>query len=334
MFNDICICEFLKGASVYSVQYLGWVTAVVAAILALTSIVFSQFNERSIQKSNDVARSIRNRLNKELDINKENVIKEDFNHMIYLLSNTSIYDKTMKLFTYLSYFIVFLWWFSLLGYLSDADSLIDKIIICLSTILISIPFLYLPDILKNFNKNKPLSLNEKGYVDLKDFIAFFKENTNLNNSDIILKFLSPKTNIRFNNKLEINYSINSKTSNLTYIVILKNEDKRIIINLDQKLFESKNVFSILPVENNANNQSDLSLFNLLREMNKSEVEIFISSSLKDYICFSGKMKIHKNEIEICPTNKIERTLDVQIFELKNTLEVAPVLGTPEKFKIK
>lgn len=79
----------------------------------------------------------------------------------------------MKLFTYLSYFIVFLWWLSLLGYLSDADTLIDKIIICLSTLLISIPFLYLPDILKNFNKNKPLSLNEKGYVDLEDFIDFF-----------------------------------------------------------------------------------------------------------------------------------------------------------------
>lgn len=64
------------------------------------------------------------------------------------------------------------------------------------------------------------------------------------------------------------------------------------------------------------------------------MEIFISSSLKDYVCFSGKMKIHKNEIEICPINKIERTLDSQIFELKNTLEVAPVLGEPEKFKIK
>lgn len=334
MFNDNCICEFFNGASVYSVQYLGWVTAVVAAILALTSIVFSQFNERSIQKSNDIARSIKNRLNAELDINKENVIKEDFNHMIYLLSNTSIYDKTMKLFTYLSYFIVFLWWFSLLGYLSDADTLIDKIIICLSTVLISIPFLYLPDILGNFNKNKPLNLNEKGHVELKDFVAFFKENTNLNDSDIILKFLSPKTNIRFNNILEINYDINPKTSNLTYVIILKNEDQRIIINLDQELFESKNVFSLLPFEDNGDNQSDLGLFNLLREMNKTDVEIFISSSLKDYICFSGKMKIHKNEIEIYPINKIERAFDSKIFEMKNTLEVAPVLGTPEKFKIK
>ncbi|WP_214850129.1 hypothetical protein [Exiguobacterium sp. s138] len=333
MFDKFCICDFFNGASVYSVQYLGWATAIVVAMLALTSIVFSQFNERSIQKSNDIARSIRNYLNKEFDKSEENIIKEDYDHMIYLLSNTSIYDKTMKLFTYLSYFIVFLWWFSLVGYLNDAKTLIDKIIIIGSTILISLPFIYLPEILKGFNKNQPIKLNEKGYIELKDFIDFFKKNTNLVDSDIILRFLSPRINIKFDTILEINYSMSSKISNLTCIVILNNGDKRLIINLNQDLFESKRVFHIHSFENNLKNQSDLGLFNLLREMNKSEVQIYISNSLRNFNCFSGKININRNKIEIYPIKKIERTLDKQIFELKNTIEVTPQLGKGEKFKI-
>lgn len=332
--SDSCVCEFLKGASVYSVQYLGWVTAIVAAILALTSIVFSQFNERSIQKSNDLARSVKSKINMDKESISDNMVKEDFSQMLYLLSNTSIYDKTMKLFKFVSYFIVFLWWFSLIGYLSDADTLLDKVLIYLSTLLISIPFIYLPDILKAFNNSKPLLLNKYGKLDFIEIISFFKKNTDLKESEIISKFLNPKINIKLvQNKIYLNYNLDIQFANITCIVNIENEDNRIMINLHRDSLHTNKSFYLLPMDKEEHNNDDTGLYKLLKSMIGKEANIYICNPANDYFSFRGKVIFLNGELEIVITNQKHQTLDLSFINMKDQLAVYPVLGDPTIFKL-
>lgn len=71
-------------------------SAVVVALLALTTIIFSQYNERQIIKSNDISRQIKEAI-KEVTTS-ELAIQELVNELIYDLSNQNFYKMTLRSF--------------------------------------------------------------------------------------------------------------------------------------------------------------------------------------------------------------------------------------------
>nr|WP_146139648.1 hypothetical protein [Lysinibacillus timonensis] len=305
-----------------------------AAILALTSIVFSQFNERSIQKSNDIARGIRNRINSDKESLKSDMVKEDFDHMMYLLSNTSIYNKTMMLFKIVSYFILILWWFSLVGYLNDAETIADKVMIFLSVVLISIPFLYLPDILKLFNKNQPLILNNQGQITINEVISFFKKNTSLKDIDVIKEFLRPNVEVALNhNKINLEYNINVNVTDFTAVFVVENEEQRIITNISRGINNTNKSFYLSPIGKEIMT-NDSGLFSLFKKMIGKEATIYICKSSIDYLSFKGEIKIIDSKIQISLINKNNKTLDSSMYNYKNQLIVHPNLGEPISYDLK
>ncbi|GIO22246.1 hypothetical protein [Oceanobacillus sp. J11TS1] len=328
-----CICKFLNDISVYSVQHLGWVTAIVAAILALTSIVFSQFNERSIQKANDIARDIKIRINKDEKLIESYMVKEDFNQMVYLLTNSAIYKKTLFLFQGLSYFIVFLWWLSLFGYISDAKTFADKVLIFLSTILISIPFLYLPDIMKLFNKNQPLKFDSKDQLDIKEVVSFFKENTPLKESIIISDFLSPRIKVELEHRnILVHHIIDIDVVNFTTVFRIQGEEKRVTLNISKDTSDTKKMFSVRPLEDEGATY-DNGLFTLFKSLVGSDVVVFFCISETEYTSYKGKIKFNEGKIEISILNSSNKTLSASNYSNKNQLVVEPNLGESKIYKL-
>ncbi|WEZ08874.1 hypothetical protein P5663_02995 [Priestia flexa] len=329
--SNSCVCEFLNEVSVYSVQHLGWVTAVVAAILALTSIVFSQFNERSIQSANDLARQIKNKLNqKEEYENKIQEVVEDFNMMVYLLLNTQIYKRTLNLFKYLSYFIIFLWWLSLIGYMNNAETFGDKVVIFLSTILLTIPFLFLPDILESFNKNKPIIISDKNKLDVLELVRFFSRNTPLEKQYIIKKIINPVVKVNINkNKLIIKTIFNIDVVGFNMILKVKDDNNQVTINIDKNESNIENTYSIShDVET-----LEVGLFKQLKSMIGKDVQIFFCFSSTEYICYKGLLKLSDGELEITFDNKNIRTLDHSDLKKKNSFMIQPVLGDAKIFDL-
>lgn len=327
------ICEFLNGISEYSVQHLGWATAIVAAILALTSIVFSQFNERSIQRANDIAREIRNKLNKDVKLIESHMIKEDFNHMTYLLVNSTIYKRTLLLFQISSYIIVFLWWFSMFGYINNAGTLADKVLIFLSTVLISIPFLYLPDILKSFNKNQPLTFNNKDELVIHELTRFLKENTAITERSIISDFLNPRVEVELvHRNINIHHVIDVNVVNFTTVFVIQKENQRITINVAKESNHIKKTFSV-KLFNEDGIILDGGLFKLFKESAGSEATIFFCTSKTDYLSFKGEVRLEDGTVKIFIVNSANKTLIPSDYNKRNQVIVQPVLGEPMNYQL-
>ncbi len=331
--GNSCLYKYLSGISVYSVQYLGWITAIVAAILALTSIVFSQFNERSIQKANDLARGIKNKINEDIELINSPIVKEDFRHMAYLLTNSSIYKNTLFLFEWVSYFIVFLWWFSVIGYIKHAETFADKTLIFLSTILLSIPFLFLPKILKRFNNNQPLSINKKDELNIKELIRFMKENTSLSEAKLISDFLNPTVRIELKNRKLFLYSLTEVDAvNFTIMFVIKGEENRITINVEKNKKGLKNIYSIKPIDGEGTTY-DEGLYRKFTFLVGSEVVIFFCKSQDEYISFKGKIQSRQGVIDILIQTINNQTLDISSLNQKNNLMVQPALGEAKNYKL-
>ncbi len=101
------IYSFFENMTSTSTTFLAGSSAVVAALLALTTIIFSQFNERLIQKTSNISREIKMSISEEK--NNYQVIIDKVNEIIYLLLNQSVYKMTLYFFFFISYLSGILW---------------------------------------------------------------------------------------------------------------------------------------------------------------------------------------------------------------------------------
>lgn len=152
--------ELMDGISIYSIQYLGWVSAVIAALLALTTIVFSQHNERVIQKSNDLARDISLELNQDKNEVDKNRVIIQINYLVTLLSNVKTYKITLIMFIIISYSLAVCWLFGGIAYSLDAKTVFDSVLVVFSSFILIILLVILPLLMFSFNKSKPLNIDK------------------------------------------------------------------------------------------------------------------------------------------------------------------------------
>ncbi|KQL12408.1 hypothetical protein, partial [Psychrobacillus sp. FJAT-21963] len=183
------IYSFLDGITLTSINYVSWTSAVVVALLALTTIIFSQYNERQIIKSNDISKRIKDSLARD----STSSITELVDELIYVLSNQSVYRWTLGFFFVISYVSCIIWIISGIGYTLIPSSLSsgDFIIILLSLSTVICTFGFLPIILIQFNNRPPIDIDNKNRVSYEAFIKFFKSITPVSEEVIIHNYVNP-----------------------------------------------------------------------------------------------------------------------------------------------
>ncbi|MEC1719055.1 hypothetical protein [Schinkia azotoformans] len=244
---------FLQGISIDSVQYLGWISAIVAALLALTAIVFSQQNDKVIQTSNDLAREIKiTALEEEINFSE---ITKKFNKILSLLQNQRVYKQTLVLFSITSFLGGVLWIIGAAGYFLDMKTPPDKILVLFSTILLCIPLFFLPLIIMNFNKEAPIELNKYKKFTLDSFVEFFNFGEKIKTDTIFKELLSTKILIGIDNKKKLYIELMNEVPLTDFAVVIilgRSNSEKLTFRITSKgKKELSNKLILLPSDNNS-----------------------------------------------------------------------------------
>lgn len=273
------VCEILKSLDIYSVQYLGWVTAIVGGIITLATIVFTHYNERTIERSNDLVEEIRF----QLDIHKndkENLhyqeLMSKFNKVISALSNNQVYKSTLFFFEVIFYGLAALWLIGSLGYALNSETWIEKIIIMTASFILIGVFLFIPEIVKAFNKSKELSITSKGKCSYNESLNFFKYNNILDTKDIISNLVTPSLSVSINNDdhIIIKYSQGIAINNYFVVFQLVNKNEAVYISLDINSDKNSVVYSTT----HNTGMTFRGLYDLIKSSSKTKGNVFIFDS--------------------------------------------------------
>lgn len=310
---------FFDNMTVYSVTFLAWTSAVIAALLALTTIIFSQFNERLIQKTNNISKEIKTFIFKKEDYQ---LINEKINEIIYLLSNQSVYKLTLYFFFIISYLSGLLWIISGIGYILDQPekSYGDLTVIILSLLAISTTFFILPIILIQFNKNPALIVDNKSRVSFREIIGYFNSITQISNEEIIKEYIKPIfiLKLSYSGFLEISLKQEIPIAKITYIFefVGVNNVKQ-IIKISSDSTERFNNYSINPVNKNETNFEGL--FNMIQRSNYQN--LYVYSMDKKELVASFKLHFSSNtetSQTVLITNQFKMTPDSYISDSLNS----------------
>lgn len=298
-FNSITsdLFLFFDNMTSQSFTVLGSSSAVIAALLALTTIIFSQYNERLIQKTNSISNEIKNAITKKQ--NRE-VIIDKMNEMIFLLSNQFVYKITLYFFFFVSYISGFLWLIVGTGYLFDLDqkSSGNLLVVVLSIIITSATFFVLPIVLIQFNKSPALRVNIKNRISIDEVLMYFKSLNRITNEVVIKDFVDPTITFKLSYSGSLKVMLNQEipTSNILYICeLIGNDNNKEIIKIENNT--SDNYIEYNVQSNNKNENNFEGLFSLFRESNFQKLYVYSKSSNEIKASYTMNLKIN-NESEI------------------------------------
>ncbi len=273
-------CEIIKSLDSYSVEYLGWITAIVGGIITITTIVFTHYNERSIEKSNDFVEEIMSRLENHKN-DKENLpykeVMGKFNKVINVLSNNHVYKTTLFFFEMIIYSLAILWIFGSLGYALNSKTWTEKILIMTASFILIGVFLFIPEIVKGINQNKSLMVTNKNKCSYNEGLKFFKKNNILVTKDIISNLISPVLNISINNDDHIVLEYNQGLAIVDYFIIFKLEKNNEVIYISLNIDSDKHS---LKFSTNPNmNGTFRGLYDLIKTSSKTKGNVFIFDNI-------------------------------------------------------
>lgn len=275
LLNDIY--NLLQSITMTSINYVTWTSAVVVALLALTTIIFSQYNERQIIKSNDISRKI-----KEMVITGDtrNIIVEA-KELIHVLSNQKVYKWTLTFFFAVSYMSGLLWLLSGIGYILLKDttkkelSSGDLTIISLSLAIIVGTFFILPIILIQFNNKPPIKIDNTNRISFEAFSNYFKSINSISVDQLIIQYINPELEVTLNHSNKLTLALKQKIPihNLYFVFKFNGVDNQsIIICIKNSNNEDYIEFSILP--KNKIENSFKGLFNILKNSTNQHLLVF------------------------------------------------------------
>lgn len=310
------IIDFISAVDIYSVQYLGWISAIIAALLALTTIIFSQHNERVLQRSNDLAQEIQLEINMYKDKVDMDKIIIQFNSLISLLINVQPYEKTLSLFKFISYSLIVCWIFAGLGYAYDAKSNSDVLIIIAATIILIIPLAVLPNIMSSFNKSKPVKINQ--CITLDELIAFFVK-ANLKKEQVIQNLLQPNISISLtpSNLIRIVFQQAIPTKNYSITLRLVADTGEIIFLHLTPLSSQESIYITSSSTETTMYINFTSMFKKIKDSNVKECKAYILSETEEAVFSLNRNIEGVNSIEFTINNKINQPIILPIKDLSS-----------------
>jgi hypothetical protein len=289
--------EFFSSITIESVQYAGWTTAVIGALLALTTIIFSQYNDKIVHKANEQSKELRERLISNYATNEIVIM---YNNMVISLANQGIYKKTLVLFQSVSFGSAFIWVISGIGYINTQIQLTssDKFVVFIATLLITVTFIFLPIIIRGFNNNQPLQVSNKNTVNIIDVISYFEEMT-LEKTYILKEIFKPKLcfTLDHKNNLKIDYKQSIIASNVIVVLELISKDNVIYILIRNN--SNSNLHSIFLLKSKNKKENNFSgIFSLINQSQISKKLYLFTLKDREFLgCFKvSPSAINENEI--------------------------------------
>ncbi|WP_042346792.1 hypothetical protein [Bacillus massiliigorillae] len=200
------ISNFFSGVSTYSIQILTWTSPIVAALLALTTIVFSQYNEKIIYHSKQLDKEIIAHFQSSTQSN--NVVIQKVNEMIYGISGTKIYKSNLMFFSIISWLSGIAWFIAGVGYWLNRENgkmkigLADEISTFIALLVVILTFTILPFILIFFNKKPILKLDIQNRLHFKRFFQYL-EGLPYNENNFIIDLIQPILEIKPRQQTEL-----------------------------------------------------------------------------------------------------------------------------------
>lgn len=215
------IKEVLSTITNIGYSYLAGTSAIVAALLALITIVFSQYNERLVHKSSEILKELNQLFSSDQLLNKYQNISDKINELIFLQKNQKGYKLTIKFFIFISWCSAFTWLITSIGYIYSVFKANkgDTIILILASLIIISIFFFLPIILLKFNKITTLKITRKGNLKFEKLINYVTKAAPTYDENIISNLLDPKLILKLNHSSSLFVDFNQKIpiTNCTYL---------------------------------------------------------------------------------------------------------------------
>lgn len=296
-------------------------SAVIAALLALTTIVFSHYNERILQKYNELCEKIAKNLSSESSINYLYL-----NSIIQLAERRMIYKCTLRFFCTISFISALLWLtygiVNIFNIKSNSSYyFIELIFSILSGIVVTGTFTGLPILLFLFNKENIFKLGENKSIKYNDLIDFFTRKLGVfNHSDIVREFVAPNIELYLDDDKQMILKCNQLVNVSDYSLVLEFvslDGMNIYLNFNLSKFQTNSKYLISyenEVGDNLPKNNLAKLFGKLKIADKINLFVLNSKSVKA----SYKMLYSPNEddkicLEIGDINKINQ--DIKIIQL-------------------
>lgn len=293
------IWSFISTISIESVQFLGWTTAVIGALLALTTIIFSQYNDKLVHRANEISKKIKDQLISENKVINEIIL--NYNEMVASLTNQAIYKNTLILFQVVSFSSGVIWLISGIGYANTRTDLTtsDKYVVYAATLLIVITFIFLPIVIKGFNNNQPIKVNKKNTVNIADTLEYLESST-LNKITILKDILNPKftfsLDLDFKKNISVNYNQSIVAANIVMVLELVSSENTILIKINNNSNDNlQDRFQL--ISSNKKENDFTGLFSLINT-NFLSRKVYIFKNNNEYLgCYKlMKSAINSNEI--------------------------------------
>lgn len=334
-----CIEYFFNSITMSSIDYVTWSTTIVAGLLALTTIVFSNYNERQIQKSNRLSKEVEDLLIDNLDKNQISLI-DIVDRLLAVVTNQFTYRLTLIFFFIVSYVSGLLWLFSGVGYflLQSELSIGDSVIIKTALFVIVCTFFILPIILLSFNRNIPLKVDFFNRISLKSFTKYIKSISTISEREIFKNLLNPNLEINTlnENKFKVALKHNLPVTNFILTFQFVNSDSKKMIMSIKRNKNSKYVEYYIKSKNKNENM----FLGLLKEIRSSKYQYLyvISSNTKELLLVYKLKKIvlKEDSIKFEIESPMRIDMDYQVTAVTNSYYNFQYLDSEKtrKYKIK
>ncbi|MBM7701166.1 hypothetical protein [Kurthia huakuii] len=234
--------SFFENISTYSIQILSWTSPIVAALLALITIIFSQYNERILYQSKLKDREI-SKILKHTNYNFEEII-DNINDVLFLINGQLIYKVTLIFFIFMSIFSSIAWSIAGVGYFlkrdtaeNDASHFADEIIIIIAGSVVSLTFLIIPIIIWFFNKKPLLKMNKFNNITYDNLEKYLRGLSKNNVIDIPLSLIEPVLSVDLDFKKRIKFSLNKSIPVVNLVLVYElicSDDKKIFLKFNLK----------------------------------------------------------------------------------------------------
>ncbi|WP_446936290.1 hypothetical protein [Lysinibacillus fusiformis] len=309
------IIGLLKSINEESITFFYYACSISTAIMALTTIIFTYYNERIIQRARNISLEFQE---EEANLSDEKMI-HNINSMISLLSNNKTYKATKIIFFSVSFASSLLWGLILVHYILNTRNFFVIFLLSFSSLIVVVSLLSIPIILIQFNKNNLFKVKSFESIEIDDLIHFLNRFRITDVNYAFSNLVNPKIKLQLESQHSLFLYLYQKISlrKLNYIIEMVDSDKKItFLNLYTGNGENKK-WKINSQKKKVNSYKGL--YNDLKSYKFYKLHIY---KRKKYIAtFNLNLEVNNNilEFNIDSYKKQNDDIDVKYLKKNNLL---------------
>lgn len=218
----------------YGYMYINGLTAIIAAFVPLTTIIFAQYYDKNAENANESLWRIKDKLAKtDFDLFE---IQSIFKKMVYVGGNSAFFNFAITMFSIICGFLILLWSIAGISYVSGMElklSNTDTITVISATSIFIVLLVALPIMFFVIKKRVPIKIKNKGcplenynkVFEIRDTEGYNKYYNQIQNIQLTIPLVTTNIKLNLNQAIPISdYHIlyNLKVDTRTYIIIKLN----------------------------------------------------------------------------------------------------------------